>query len=84
MASKFKPNRNGYLAVLNGGRMLSVCYGACSELAGRLGDGYVADAMHGQRRVHARVSTASRDAYYGERKTHKLRNATPRLGSTHD
>lgn len=79
MAKGFYPKRAGYLEVLNGPEMLSVCDGMCQELRARLGTGYKADARRGKFRIHGRVSTASKATYYGERSTHRLRNARPRM-----
>ena len=75
----FYPRRAGYLQVLNGGEMLSVCDAVCQETKSRLGIGYKADARRGKVRIHGRVSTANKATYYAERATHRLRNTKPRM-----
>ena len=73
----FHPRRAGYLEVLNGPEMLSVCDRACQDMRSQLGPGYKADARRGKVRIHGRVSTANRATYYAERTTHRLRNMRP-------
>lgn len=78
MASGFKPNRRGYLEVLNSNEVWGVCNKAgrntCDALGGTAA-GYAYDTIYGKRRVHTRVKSS----YWNERKTHALMRCRPRM-----
>lgn len=72
MANGFVHNPQGYLSVLNGSGAYGACDRAGSTIAMQAGSGYTHDTQRGQTRIHTRVKTFGRAAYYGERKTHRL------------
>lgn len=71
MANKFKPNRKGYLEALNNDDAWYNCDKVggkiCSDVNAAGSGAYTYDTIYGKTRVHTRVKTFDRKAYYQER-----------------
>jgi hypothetical protein len=71
LASGFRPNRKGYLEVLNGGEAYRRCdrKGAeiCAAINAASGGGYASDTIYGKNRVHTRVKTTDTKSFFRER-----------------
>ena len=75
---EFKPNRKGFIELLNSTATQSMLKGSASRIASAAegmsyrNSTYTADVQPGKVRAHARASTASRGAYWSAFKKHSL------------